>query len=164
MHRSPARRSRHRCAAAALTAFGVAACGGAGADPAATGRPIHVVAVAAQTCRLPQRARGLGVAVEDGLVVDDRTDLALLPPAAGGAFAVTAVAFATGAVTPARAAVHAAEGRLPVVIRRTGPLVVNDVTDDTRHTREVDTFAPGAELQLLLGAAPAPGPPLGCDD
>ncbi|MGI9030135.1 MAG: trypsin-like peptidase domain-containing protein [Ilumatobacteraceae bacterium] len=121
--------------------------------------------MAAQPCRTPNRAFGVGVVVADGVVVtaahtvegplrsltvdgapaeilaeDARTDLALLAastPRGAGAGLSTA--------SPAAATVLAADGDVAVRIASTGPLIVNDTTAGVRHHREVHQFTPGVQ-------------------
>jgi S1-C subfamily serine protease len=147
-----------------------AGCGGGGDDAEA----VAVVTIAAQPCARPQRARGLGVAVAEGLVataahtvegdlrrltvdgvagrvvaVDPRADLALLQADVDA----RPVVFAADDVDPIGSArLHLADGPHPVDVVRTGPLVVDDVTEHVRHRRDVHTFSPGVES----GASGAP--------
>jgi S1-C subfamily serine protease len=154
--RLPAAR-RPRLVAAALVAL-IGGC----SDDGPVARPT-VVGVAAQPCTTPNRARGLGVVVADGLVataahtvdgplrdltvdgvaatvaaIEPRTDLALLAVALDAAPAeLSNDPTATATVLGSRPA--------PVRIVRTGTLVVHDATDRARYEREVHTFTPGVE-------------------
>lgn len=160
MHRPPARRPRR--VAATLTAVAAAiaaACGGADdVDDAVA------VAVVAQPCASPNRDHGVGVVVGpdlvataahvvdgdrrlltvDGrpasvLVVDARTDLALLRAEVAGPGATTTDA------APDHGVVRTPDGDRDVDVRRTGRLVVDDATDGVRYERDVHTFTPGVE-------------------
>lgn len=122
-----------------------------------------VVAIRAQPCGTPNGDLGVGVVAADGLVVtaahtvdgalrrltvdgqpatvtsiDARTDLAVLaaPDVAGDVQLATAPSLGP-------AVVIVAGGEHEVLITSTGPLVVHDVTDRTRHRREVHRFTPG---------------------
>jgi S1-C subfamily serine protease len=155
--RLPAAR-RPRLVAAALVAL-IGGC----TDDGPVARPT-VVGVAAEPCTTPNRARGLGVVVADGLVataahtvdgplrdltvdgvaatvaaIEPRTDLALLAVALEAAPAELSTDAATAAV------VLRPDGTTPVQIVRTGTLVVHDATDRARYEREVHTFTPGVE-------------------
>ncbi|MGI9053883.1 MAG: S1 family peptidase, partial [Ilumatobacteraceae bacterium] len=125
---------------------------------------VSVVRVAAQPCRTPNRALGLGVVLDEDVVataahtVDDdlrsltvdgapatvlsidlRTDLALL----AAETADRAPADLTDPTPGPAATVVSPDGGLDVTILSTGPLIVHDVTDDVRHERQVHRFMPG---------------------
>jgi S1-C subfamily serine protease len=136
---------------------GLAAC----AEDGPSVRPV-VVEVAAQPCDRPNRSRGVGVVVAEGVVataghtvegplreltvdgaparvimVDRRTDLALLA-------SETAIEPAQLALmSPDRARLLGLGRPRDVTIVSTGPLVVDDTTDRRRYRRQVHTFAPG---------------------
>jgi S1-C subfamily serine protease len=120
--------------------------------------------VAAQPCHSPNRALGLGVVVAEGvvataghtvdgplreltvdgvpaavLVVDPRTDLALLAVDNDA----EPVQLADGSARIATVAMPG--GPVEVEILRTGPLLVHDATERARYEREVHTFTPGVE-------------------
>jgi S1-C subfamily serine protease len=154
MRRPPARRPR--LLAVALLS-GLTAC----AEDGPSVRPV-VVTVAAQPCDRPNRSRGVGVVVADGVVataghtvegalreltvdgtpaqviaVDPRTDLALLANE-------TAIQPAELSPIPTeRAHLVGPGGATQVTIVGTGPLVVDDTTDRRRYVRQVHTFEPG---------------------
>jgi len=134
------------------------ACGGGEPDAAV------VVAVVSQPCARPHRDRGVGVLLRSGLVataahtvdgplreltvdgapahvvvLDARTDLALLSADVTGPPApITMADIGHGTVrTP--------DGDQDVDVLRTGPLIVDDITAGVRHERSVHTFTPGVE-------------------
>ena len=124
--------------------------------------------------RGPERDRGLGVVVADGLVataahtvdgdlraltvdgipgsvvaLDPRTDLALVR----ADLDAEPVAWAADDVDPMGAAtLHLADGPHEVEVVRSGPLVVEDATDRATYRRLVHTFTPG----VAAGVSGAP--------
>lgn len=175
MHHPPARRPRRLTAAGLSLAIGslVVSGGACGEDERADPR-VDVVAVGAQRCDDPNMARGVGVVVGEDLVataahtvedqlreltvdgrparvlvLDARTDLALLR-ASVDARPLRWAAPSTEALGPG--IIHLADGPRDVDIVRSGPLIVDDVTEHVRHEREVHTFTPG----VARGASGAP--------
>jgi len=159
MRRSVARLAR-RLAVALTVPAAVAACSDDGPPVTA---PVIVVDVAATGCDRPLPSRGVGVAVADGLVataahvvdgprrdvtvdgraadvvlVDARTDLALLAAPVHGT-AVLGPQPTGGRDVVVRTPVAA----LPVTIVRTGTLIVHDTSAGVRHEREAHTIRPG---------------------
>jgi hypothetical protein len=155
MHRPAARRAR--LLTGALTALAVA---GGCTDDGPTTRGVVVVDIAATPCDRPLAAAGLGVVLGDGLVVtaghvvegprrtvtvdgapaevlvvDARTDLAVLR--AGVAGTASLVDQPTGAVRVATPA-----GPIAAEVVHTGTLVVHDTTDRARYEREVHVIRP----------------------
>ena len=123
---------------------------------------MSVVAVAAQPCLRPNRDRGVGFLIADGIVgtaahtvdgprreltvdgrpaevlrIDVRLDTALLAVDLPGVVAELTDA-PVGAAT-----VRTPAGEQAVTVRSTGMLVVTNVSDHTRVEREVHTFSPG---------------------
>ncbi len=180
MHHPAPRRPRRLTGAALTLLVGGTALGACGRDEpdarsdAEDADVVEVVEVSAQPCDRPNRARGVGVVVGDELVataahtvdgelralevdgraarvvvVDARTDLALLR----APVEVRPVDWADLDTSPlGPAVVHLADGPHDVEVVRSGPLIVNDVTDHARHERDVHTFTPG----VARGASGAP--------
>ena len=163
MHRPTARRPRRLAGALTLVA---AACAGSPDAGTAT-----IVDVAAQPCDTPNRDRGLGVVIGDGLVataahtvegprrsitvdgspaevvaLDARTDLAVLAAEVDG----EAADLSTD--EPGTAHLRTKDGDRPVEVLGTGELIVNDATSGLRHHRQVHTFTP-AVASGISGAA-----------
>ena len=136
----------------------LAGCGGDEPDAAV------VLAVVAQPCARPHRDRGVGVLLRSGLVataahtvdgplreltvdgapaqvviLDARTDLALLSADVVGPPAPITVA------DIAHGTVRTPDGDHEVDVVRTGRLIVDDITGGVRHERSVHTFTPGVE-------------------
>ena len=97
-----------------------------------------VVVTAAHTVEGDVRALTVDGEPAQLLVVDERTDLALLgaptPDATAARLATTASPTAT-VIGPA--------GPMSVRVMSTGPLIVNDTTARRRHERDVHQFSPG---------------------
>jgi len=168
MSRSPARRPRRLAPRRLIVAALAAATGCSNDAERSPDAVLTVVAVAATPCTSPNRDRGLGVAVGDGLVataghtvegprrevtvdgvaatvlvVDPRTDLAILRTSLDAAVLPPPAMSDAFADTARRATVRTGSDDLTVDVIATGQLIVDDTTDRQRYEREVHTLAPG---------------------
>lgn len=98
-----------------------------------------VVATAAHTVEGALRRLTVDDAEALVAVIDPRTDLALLT------VDLAARPIELSNAAPEEATVLGPDGAIDVRIVRTGPLVVDDATDQQRYEREVHTFAPGVQ-------------------
>ena len=105
-----------------------------------------VVATAGHTVEGPLRELTVDGTPAQVIVVDPRTDLALL------AVETSIEPAPLSATSPDQAQVLGPVGAAEVTIVGTGPLVVEDTTDQRRYRRQVHTFEPG----VIEGTSGAP--------